>query len=217
MASKNKSKNKKKKAPYTPNPGDKKGELFTVEDIRKMASVEYAFSADSLGRKFSVAAAYAEDIIDMAKDNGLNLDLTLETEQDMYEKVIPKLILFKRGQDRGDDWAREQLEKTIAAYQLFLLCNFVNEIGKKVGFKGTIEQVKDSGLGLAVMAVNAKSHKSAKFNPYAVLKRVSEECLTFGNNPTEYAFTIAPFRKEVEEKLISKMADTLNEEGADIS
>lgn len=217
MASKNKSKNKKKRIPYVPNPGDKKGELFTVEDIQKMASVEYAFNADNLGRKFSVAAAYTEDILNVAKDTGVNLDLTLETERDLYDSVIPKLILFKRGQDRGDEWAREQLEKTIAAYQLFLLCNFVNEIGKKVGFRGTIEQGKDSGLGLVVMAVNAKSHKSAKFNPFAAIKKVSEECFTFGDDSAEYVFTIAPFRKEVEEKLISKMADTVNKDDADMS
>ena len=213
---KKKSKNNKKKV-YKPNLGDKKGKLYTVEDIEKMSDPMFLFNAGSDAKRFSVAAAYASDILEMAKDNGVSLDLTLETENDLYEQVIPRLLLFKRGQGKGDDWAREQIEKSLAAYQLFLLCNFVNEAGKETGFRGTIEMKKDSGLGLAVVASNTKNHKTVRFNPYAEIRKVSEECFSFGAEPSDFVISLAPFRKEVEEKLISKMADTVDDEDADMA
>ena len=58
-----------------------------------------------------------------------------------------------------------------------------------------------------VQATNEKKHKKASFDPFEVMHRLSEECFTFSDEPTEFVCSLAPFRKEVEDVFIDKMAE----------
>lgn len=206
MAAKKKKKDNKKKSNSRPNFGNKHGKLYVVEDLERIMNAVFLPQSTAFDKQLAMAAAYASDVVDYSKDNGLNLDLTVETEGDFVGMILPKWVLFKRGQGRGDEWARDQLEKSVAAYQTFLLCNYINQMRDTTGLLGTIERNKMARAGIVVQATNEKKHKKATFDPFEVIHRLSEECFTFSDDPTEFACSLAPFRKEVEDVLIEKMA-----------
>ena len=159
MAAKKKKKDNKKKSNSRPNFGNKRGKLYVVEDLEKIMNAVFLPQSTAFDKQLAMAAAYASDVVDYSKDNGLNLDLTVETEGDFVGMILPKWVLFKRGQGRGDEWARDQLEKSVAAYQTFLLCNYINQMRETTGLLGTIERNKMARAGIVVQATNEKSIK----------------------------------------------------------
>ena len=210
MATKKKKKENKKKN-SRPNYGDRNGKLYVPDDMARIMNTVYLPQSTAFDKSLAVAAAYTSDVIEFAKDNGVPLDLTLETENELNTKVLPKWVLFKRGQDRGDEWARDQLEKSIASYQLFLLCNYVNQTKDISGLWGTIERNKLSKAGIILQATNGKTRKKVTFDPYAVVANVSEECFAFSDTPTDFVCSLVPFKKEVE-AFIEKMSDIADAE-----
>lgn len=207
MAAKKKKKDNKKKSSSRPNFGNKHGKLYVVDDLEKIMNAVFFPQTTAFDKQFAMVAAYASDVVDYAKDNGVTLDLTVETEGNLVEHILPKWVLFKRAQGRGDEWARDQLEKSVAAYQLFLLCNYINQMKETTGLIGTIERSKMARAGIIVQATNEKKHKKATFDPFEVMHRHSEECFSFSDEPTDFVCSLAPFRQEVTDVLIDKMAD----------
>ena len=207
MAAKKKKKDNKKKSSSRPSFGNKHGKLYVVEDLGKIMNAMFFPQSTAFDKQLAMAAAYASDVVDYSKDNGLILDLTVETEGDFLGLILPKWVLFKRGQGRGDEWARDQLEKSVAAYQTFLLCNYINQMRETTGLLGTIERNKMARAGIVVQATNEKKHKKASFDPFEVMHRLSEECFIFSDEPTDFVCSLDPFRKEVEEVFIDKMAE----------
>lgn len=75
------------------------------------------------------------------------------------------------------------------------------------GLIGTIESNKMARAGIIVQATNERTHKKTTIDPFEVMHRLSEECFIFSNNPTELISSLAPFRNEVKEVFINKMAN----------
>ena len=207
MATKKKKKENKKKSNSRPSFGNKHGKLYVVEDLEKIMNAVFLPQTTAFDKQLAMAAAYASDVVEYAKDNGAILDFTVETEGALAELILPKWVLFKRGQGRGDEWARDQLEKSVAAYQLFLLCNYINQTRETTGLLGTIERNKMARAGIVVQANNEKKHKKATFDPFEVMHRLSEECFSFSDEPTDFVCSLAPFRQEVTDVFIDKMVD----------
>lgn len=207
MATKKKKKDNKKKSNSRPSFGNKHGKLYVVEDLEKIMNAVFLPQTTAFDKQFAMAAAYASDVVEYAKDNGVILDFTVETEGTLTELILPKWVLFKRRQNRGDEWARDQLEKSVAAYQLFLLCNYINQTRETTGLLGTIERNKMARAGIVVQANNEKKHKKATFDPFEVMHRLSEECFSFSDEATDFVCSLVPFRQEVTDVFINKIVD----------
>lgn len=96
MATKKKKKENKKKSNSRPSFGNKHGKLYVVEDLEKIMNAVFLPQTTAFDKQLAMAAAYASDVVEYAKDNGAILDFTVETEGALAELILPKWVLFKK-------------------------------------------------------------------------------------------------------------------------
>lgn len=142
----------------------------TLRDISQKKIISNSFLEE--------AAKQALDLI--SASNTVKLDLTFETYRNMaYALVaIGMKDLLSEKLDK-EETCRDLITKA-ASYELFLLCNFIDE---SEGFSCTLEMNLMMSVNPLLKAVCETDGSTTYFDVFKAYEKSADKCFTFTGNP----------------------------------
>ena len=172
---------------------------------KKLTSIINGFkmdpSAGSAGTKESliaVAAGYATDFIDLAKDNKVRLDLSSGTEENV-PKAMTLTPFYNVTRGLGEKECRADLAKRLAAYELFTIYN-------GLGSAGDANVQIDVVLGDLIVKTKGAGGKIISFNVYEKVRTVLKDFQLTADGENSVVFgTMQPFYQALMTEFIEKL------------
>ena len=154
-------------------------------------------TADQKEAFLAVAAAHTLDFLNLARDNQLKLNLTLETE-DNVAAVLVRLHFLNTQQGMSTEDSRMTLLKKLGGYELFTIYNGIAELSSGIGF-----DVKQNRL---VLAYKNGDGSIVQFDVYGELEKVLN---TFQLSSKDEEFnlfgSLAPFYDSMTQNFLTKL------------
>ena len=153
---------------------------------------------DSKTSYLAIAAGYALDFIDMAKDNKIALDISSRTEEGVPKVMV--LVHFnnvKRGLDEKE--CRSDINKKLSAYEVFTIYNGLAAAGDPNVQIVTV-------LGDLVIRTKSSSGKDISFNvSEKIRKTLNTFQITAEGDASVFFGTMQPFYQALMTEFIEKL------------
>ena len=163
------------------------------ESMRKIRSK----TADGYTEQMGMAAGYALDMIDTARAGKVLLNLSLETEKNVQNAIIP-LHLRNTRHGMTAEMSRSDIAKKLGAYELFTTCNMIAEADNsiQIGYVSgdLLLQVKKNDGSLLQFDPQKEIIKTLES---FTLSEPGEEFLVYG--------TLQPFYQAFTKKFLAKL------------
>ena len=158
--------------------------------------------------QFAAAAAYAIDFMDIGRDTGNALDLTILSEESVLQCLIAAHAANMRAGKTVAE-SRENLIKLFAGYELFAIANSMNIENKAVEIV-VLRSVMSPEIKLVIDTLPRPDGKTYRFDVYdAVSQTVSE--FQLGNiwkgDDVLFAGRILTFHNRLHDELLSKIVE----------
>lgn len=145
---------------------------YRYEDLEKILneSTEKAKTGklDLEGKLYGIAAGYAMDFVDTSKAIKKPLDLTGQTEDNVFYTLM-RVCAENQAQKKSMAENRTDMAKKLGAYQLFALVNSMNCEGKtvEIAVQGSIMTAEPK---LVIRLIKSPDGKTHTFDVYAAAR-----------------------------------------------
>lgn len=157
--------------------------IYTINRLKKiydkkLIQVQGGTLPASIDMSIAKAAGFALDLISAAKN--VKLDLSFDTYNNMAYALTAAAIADKTSGMTADEIKADLISKA-ASYELFTLCNLLNEIP---GMKGSLVINPLMSQNLLIKA-EYTPYKSAKnFDVFKAYENAYSKCFVFTNKPS---------------------------------
>ena len=144
----------------------------------KTKKIKEGSSTDEYDAKLGMAAGYAIDLMDTARNAGAQkarLDLTINTEKNI-DKALTVIALQNLENGMSEEECVQDLIKKASSYQLFTICNFLAH------FEAENDIVLDTDMSENLLIKTNKADDNETviyFDPKAMMESVSDKCFKF--------------------------------------
>lgn len=152
------------------------------------ARIEMGEDLSVFEQKYAVALEHAMKLSQYARSNEFNervrLDFTMETEQKL-DKALSLLGMKKMQEGSSEDECIEYLADICSYYQLFALCNYIEEYSDRAIREVPLTAIIGYDAKLSdnlILKSNNQSGVEIVFDPRKSLQNVIDKCIFFVEN-----------------------------------
>lgn len=128
--------------------------------------------------KLSIAAGYAMDLMDTARNAGVHrvrLDMTMNTEK-YTDKALMVVAMLDLEKGMSEEECVDDLIKKAASYELFTLCNLLTDFG----CENELIYEPEMSENLLIKAKKlTKEDETITFDPKLMMEELREKCFMF--------------------------------------
>jgi len=169
--------------------------------------IESGESITPYEEKLSIAAGYAMDLMDTARNAGMNrvrLDMTMNTEKNT-DKALMIIAMMDLEKGMSEEACIEDLIKKASSYELFTICNLLTD------FECENEIIYEPELSDNLL-IKAKKmtgeNETITFDPRLMMEELKEECFRFihmDQGQTSTIIGLDLYKKRVSGRLLEQL------------